>query len=305
MGSPMAKKGGSAPAAPDPAATAAAQGAANRETAIAQARLNQLEEVTPFGKSWYEPTGQTRDGIEMMRRTTELTPEQQAIINQQTAISGQLNTLAGQQIGRVGEAVGTPFSYEGMPAAPQASDTARQQVIDALYGQYRSRLDPQFQEQQTALETQLANQGIGVGSDAYNRAMESFGRTRNDAYTSALNQAVGAGGAEQSRLFGLGGSARERAIQEASYLRNLPLNEASALMGAAPGVTMPQFSPIPQTAIAPTDVIGPTALAYQGQTNAYNQQMGARNAATGGLFGLGGAALGGFGAGGGWNRMFG
>lgn len=289
------KKSPSAPAAPDPAATAAAQGAANKETAIAQARLNQIEEITPFGKSFYEKTGQTQDGIEMMRRTTQLTPEQQAIVNQQTDISRQLNELAGQQTGRVGTALATPFSYAGLPAAPAASENARQQTIDALYGQYRSRLDPQFQEQQTALETSLANQGIPVGSDAYNRAVESFGRTRNDAYTSALNQSIGAGGAEQSRLFGLGGAERERAIQEASYLRNLPLQEAAALMGTAPGVTMPQFSPIPQTAIAPTDITGPTALAYQGQMNQYNQQQGARNAAMGGLFGLGGSALGGWG----------
>lgn len=290
------QKSPSQPAAPDPVATATAQGAINTETAITQAALNRINEYTPYGSSVYTPTGgEDVGGVTPYQRTTTLNPEQQAIVDQQTAMSGQLNTLAAGQIGRVGEAIETPFSYEGMPGAPTADAGARQQTIDALYGQYQSRLDPQFAQQQTALETQLANQGIGVGSDAYSKAMESQGRTRTDAYQTALNQAIASGGAEQSRLFGLQGSERERAIQEAAYLRNMPLNEVSALMGTGPGIQTPQFSPTPQTGISPADITGPTMQAYQGEQNAYNQQMGAKNAMTGGLFGLAGSGLGAYG----------
>lgn len=283
----------SPPPAPDPAATAQAQGAENRETAIAQARLNQVNEYTPFGSSVYTPTGDEIDGIQQFERTTTLAPEQQDILNKQNAASGALYGLANDQVGRVSDAVSQPYSYDSLPAAPEADSEARQQVVDALYGQYTSRLDPRFEKDQTALQTSLANQGIGVGSDAYNSALESFGRTRNDAYTSALNQAVSSGGAEQSRLFGLEQSARQQAIQEQASLRNQPLNEVAALMGTAPGVTMPQFSAIPQTPIQPADITGPTALAYQGQMNAYNQGVGQQNALMGGLFGLGGSVLGG------------
>jgi hypothetical protein len=295
----MGKSAPSAPAAPDPYATAAAQGAINKETAIAQATLNRMDEYTPYGQSIYTQTGEEA-GVPTYRRDITLTPEQQALQEQQTAISGQLGGLAGEQIGRVEESLATPFSYEGMPAAPEASEAARQQTIDALYGQATSRLDPQFAEQQTALETQLANQGIMVGSDAYSKAMESLGRTQTDAYQTALNQAIAGGGAEQSRLFGLGGSARERAIQEAAYLRGIPLNEAAALMGTAGGVTMPQFSPAPQTGVAGADITGPMAQQYQGQMNQYNQQMQQQQAGMGGLFGLAGAGLGGYMQGGGW-----
>ncbi len=291
----MGKKGGSAPQAPNPAATAAAQGAANKDTAIAQATLNRIDEYTPYGNSVYSPTGGTDvNGITPYKRTTTLDPAQQSIVDKQTAISGQLNDLAGNQISRVGDAISQPFSYSGMPAAPTADSTARQQTIDALYGQATSRLDPRFAQDQTQLQTDLANQGIGVGSTAYNSSLESFGRPKNAAYTSALNQAIASGGGEQSRLFGLQGNERTRAIQEAAYLRNTPLNEASALMGAGGGITNPQFSPAPQTAIGSTDVTGPTALAYQGQMNAYNQRVGSSNAAMGGLFGLAGAGLGGY-----------
>ena len=290
----MGKKSPSPPPAPDPAKTAAAQGAINKETALAQARLNMVDEFTPYGSSTYSPTGEEIDGIQRYKRTTTLSPAQQNIINQQLGISQQLNTLAGEQIGRVSGNLATPYSYEGLPAAPVADAAARQQTIDALYGQFKSRLDPRFSEEQTALQTQLANQGIMTGSDAYTKELERLGRTKNDAYTSALNQAIASGGAEQSRLFGLQGSARERAIQEYAAQRNAPLNETVALMGAGPGVQNPTFSPIPQTGISVADITGPTALQYQGQMNAYNQQRQAQNATTSGLFGLAGAGLGGF-----------
>ena len=43
----MGKSSPRAPAAPDPYATAAAQGAMNKETAETQARLNRVDEYTP------------------------------------------------------------------------------------------------------------------------------------------------------------------------------------------------------------------------------------------------------------------
>ncbi len=285
-------KSPSPPPAPDPKETAAAQGAINKETAIAQARLNQVNEITPFGTSTYTPTGTSADGIDQYQREITLNPEEQKILDQQRGITSQLNTLAGDQVGRVSDALSQPFSYDGLPEAPKADDAARQQVIDALYGQYTSRLDPRFEQERNAFETQLANQGIGVGTDAYSRAMSDFGRYKNDAYTSALNQSVASGGSEQSRLFGLQGAARERGIQEQAYLRNLPLNEVAALMGTGSGVTMPQFSAIPQTGIANTDITGPTSLAYQGGLQNAALQQQSQSSTLGGLFGLGSSGIG-------------
>lgn len=286
----MGKKSGSAPAAPDPVATASAQGSSNRDTAIAQSRLNQVDEYTPYGQSIFTQTGDPVDGIQRFRRDTTLSPDQQALSDQQSAISGQLQTIAGDQVNRVGTSLAAPFSYAGMPGAPQADSAARQQTIDSLYGQFQSRLDPRFNQERTALETRLANQGIGLNSDAYRQEMESFGRTRNDAYQSAQNQAIAGGGAEQSRLFGLQGSERERAIQEAAYLRGIPLNEASALMGASGGVTMPQFSPTPQTSVGGVDYMGAANNQYMGQLGAYNTQQQSAAADRGGLYGLAGTA---------------
>jgi len=50
-------KGGKAPAAPDPATTAAAQTATNKETAYWNAVLNNVNQVTPYGNLTYKQTG--------------------------------------------------------------------------------------------------------------------------------------------------------------------------------------------------------------------------------------------------------
>lgn len=98
---------------------------------------------------------------------------------------------------------------------PYQMDLSRQRVEDALYQRAASRLDPQFEEAQSSLHNQLVNQGIFPGQPAYSKAMEDFGRTKNDAYSSAVNDAILAGGGEQSRLFGLGLAGRQQGFDEA------------------------------------------------------------------------------------------
>jgi hypothetical protein len=294
----MGKKTPDAPTPPNPAQVAAAQTGINREAAIAQAQLNQLDEFTPYGSSVYAPTGGlTPQGIQRYSRTATLDPAQQQILDQQNQVNQELNRVAGQQVGRVGETLSTPFTYEGMPAggdtgnlaqteanlramtqspydlqagksfaptaggigaaadagtqaaitaaesystpfdyssapaAPEADAAARQQVIDSLYGQSQSRLDPRFESEQIAMANQLANSGIPRGSEAFSSAMRDFNLGKTDAYQTALNAAIQAGGAEQSRLFGLGTQARQNAIAEQNYLRALPAAEQSQLMG--------------------------------------------------------------------------
>ena len=294
----MGKKTPRAPTPPDPAWIAAGQAGINREAAISQAQLNQVDEFTPYGSSVYAPTGGlTPQGIQRYSRTATLDPSQQAILDQQNRVNQELNRVAGQQVGRVGQTLSTPFTYEGMPAggdtanygqtvsnltamtqspydlqagksfaptaggigaaadagtqaaitaaesystpfdyssapaAPEADAAARQQVIDSLYGQSQSRLDPRFESEQRAMENQLANSGIPRGSEAFSSAMRDFNLGKTDAYQTAQNAAIQAGGAEQSRLFGIGTQARQNAIAEQNYLRSLPAAEQQQLMG--------------------------------------------------------------------------
>lgn len=278
-----------APKPPDPAKVAEAQTGINRDAALAQSTLNQYNEFTPYGSSVYTPSGETRNGIPVMNRNVTFSPENQRIFEGETGLTGDLYDLGRAYTGRISDALDEPFSYEGLPEAPTANEGARQQVIDALYGQQKSRLDPEFEQERTRLETQLANQGITRGSNAWNSELDRYGRTRNDAYSTALNAAIGMGGAEQSRLFGLQGSERERAIQERAYLRDRPINEITALTSGR-GLTMPQFSATPTGGINPADYGGYAYNSYAGQLNAYNSAQQARASLISSLANLGGSA---------------
>ncbi len=70
------------------------------------------------------------------------------------------------------------------------SDEARQRAENATWQAYTSRLQPQFAQQTDNLETRLQNQGITVGSNAYNRAMNNLQQTQNDSYNQAAYQSV-------------------------------------------------------------------------------------------------------------------
>ncbi len=75
------------------------------------------------------------------------------------------------------------FSVEG-------SDEARQRVEDATYQSYVDKLTPQYQQEKTDLETSLANKGLSVGSEAYQRAMNDLQSKQNEALNQAAYQSV-------------------------------------------------------------------------------------------------------------------
>ena len=84
----------------------------------------------------------------------------------------------------------------------QDPNLVQQQVTDALYKQQTQFLDPQFQRSQSALENQLANQGITQGSEAWNNAMQMANAQKQQAYESARNSAINAGVNAGSTMFG-------------------------------------------------------------------------------------------------------
>ena len=73
------------------------------------------------------------------------------------------------------------------------SDDARRAAEQAVYQAYVDKLTPQYQQQQADLETSLANKGISVGSEAYQRAMNDLQSTQNAALNQAAYNSVIAG----------------------------------------------------------------------------------------------------------------
>ena len=278
----------------DPVKTAAAQSSINKETAVSQAFLNNVNETNPFGSRTFDAFKDPTSGEQRFSATTALNPQGQAAFDAEQAVTRGTNELAAGQIGRIGDAVADPFTFDGLPNAPVAGLEGRQRVEDALFGRLSGRLTDRFGREEDALTARLATQGITSGSEASNDALTQFGETKNDAFENASLQAILAGGQEQNRQFGLDATARDRAIQEQSFLRNIPLNEVGALLGTG-SVGIPQFGQPAQTGIGGTDFIGAVGLQQQALNNAFNAKSASANAFNSGLFSLGGAALGGLG----------
>lgn len=294
----MGKGVQAAPAAPDPQLTSQAQGAANVDTALAQSFLNQTNVASPFGNVTFTPTGETfsvgtgenqRD-VPRFQQNIELAPEQQALFRLQNQIGLDSLNLGQRQIGNISDALSGPFDpVAGRVPLPTDFSADRQRVEDALFNRGSRRLDERFGRQREDLTAQLASQGINSGTEAYSRAFDELSDAENDAFQSLSDQAVLAGGQEQSRLFGMDLSGRARSFEEAAALRAQPVQELAALLGTSPGVQGPQFSAAPQTGIAPTDVVGPINTQFQSQLANFNAQNQARAQTLGSVFGLGGS----------------
>lgn len=216
---------------PDPVATANAQAQANMQTAEQQQKLNMIGTVGPQGTTGYRPDPTQPGGF---TQYTNLSPQEQQTYDLTKAAENAALGVAGQQIGRVGDALGNTLDLSKLPGmqtsvpgqqmqtsfgmggplqygfdpgqAVQGQvggdlNTARQQAIDAAYGQATSRLDPQFAQREESLRVQLANQGLAPGSVAWEREMSQLGRDRSDAYTQATYGSIGAGEQMAQALF--------------------------------------------------------------------------------------------------------
>jgi len=297
----MGKKSGGSPDYPDPSKTAAQQAVMNENTARVNATLNRINQYTPYGQQVFTDLGRQWELAnpgqpksknpyrDQWRSDIKLSPDSEAAVKAEMLNSRLLQELGTGQIGRIGEAVSGDLDFSGLPELAGSGGYAdqRKAVEDALYGRATSRLDPQFEQQQRQLETSLANKGIAIGSEAWNRAMDQFSRARNDAYAGARSDAISGGGAEQSRLFGLDLGARQQGITEALTRRNQPLNELSAILSGG-SVATPQFAPAGAASVAPVDYTSLVNNKYQTQAQAAqaNQQNWMN-----GLFGLGQAGL--------------
>lgn len=230
----------SPPPAPDYTGAALAEAQASRENLNTQNYANRPTINTPFGsQSWQtqatiDPaTGQQ---VTAWTQNTTLTPEAQAALNAQLSLQQGRSELAGSFMDRVGQEYARPFDYSNLPATynPAAPRNLQTSVgtesiqrglnfgdnpalpqYDASYrdtvaNQLMERMQPQFERQQSALETQLANQGFERGSEAYKRALDDLQERQSRERFNALDMA----GSEAQRLFGMQMGARQQATQE-------------------------------------------------------------------------------------------
>lgn len=190
-----------------------------------------------------------------------LSPEQQRLLDLSNANSIGMGQIASNLRGAVTDQLSNPMNFNGAPAqvthvdAGPTRDSASYGSIqndvdtsgvprliggdalagdlntqrDALYRQQAAYLDPQWANRDHDLENQLTQQGIMRNSEAWNRAMEEQGRQRSFDYGQARNAAITGGGAEQSRLFGIGLASNQNAYNQA--LNNAQFHNAAQAQG--------------------------------------------------------------------------
>lgn len=310
--------------------------------------------MTPQGSLSYSQTGTNSDGTPQYTQTQTLSPDEQTKYNLNNQVAIALDGLANQSVGQVQNAMSSPLDtsgnapivsnvnggpiqssldYSGLQAIPTSNDFSadNQTQANAVYQQAASRLDPQWQQNDSNFASQMAAQGISQNSDAYRRAYQNESMAKNDAYNQAQLTATQAGAAEQSTLYNealsgrqqgvneindqgtfantsqnqtfnqglsnaqLSNSAAQQQLQQEAYLRNMPINDIAALLGTGAGVAQPTFQPVSQVGVAAPDYAGLVQSNYQDQTAQYNQQQASQAQMLGSIFGslgsLGGAAI--------------
>ena len=252
--------------------------------------------VAPRYEDYY--TGTVDDG---WTATQTLSPDQQALLDQQNKTSLGLASLADTGLGYVRDTLSKPFSMEGAPDTPEvydsrgapaiySGDTAWNQAYNAIV----NRNQPLMDRADAANRTQLANQGITQGSEAYRNSMDDRSRANNDFLLGAQQQA----GQEDSRRYAQALSARQNYaqeqnqtynqgllgrqnyLQEQSFLRNEPLNMLNAVRTGSQ-VTNPSFVSVPQqAATSGADYLGAAQGQNQYNMGLYNSETASNNAKT-------------------------
>jgi hypothetical protein len=231
----------------------------NKETAVANAYLNRIDQTSPFGTVNYQVTGTNPDGTPKFSQSTQFSQPVQGLFDNYMGMTQGMGDIGQMQLGGLREQYSQPLDL----------NTETENRIAALRS---SRLGPELERQEDALRTRLTNQGFREGTEGWDRALERQGRMATDSRNQLWLDARGQG------------------MQEAIAQRQLPLNEFNAMRSGSQ-VGMPQFTPAPQTQQANTNVAGIYDANYNQQMAAFNAQNNQQNAFMGGLFGLGGGLL--------------
>ena len=193
----MGKKGGSAPAAPDP-----------QETAAAEAQYNRLDTFSPSGagvRHGYTDadgnfqTGVAPEGFQSAQRYIESAPEQQIRQSLEPASVALTERIVSDNI-------------YGMPDAARVQD--RSDVASDMFNRSFSLMAPGIDRANEKLLTNLQARGLPVGSEAFNEAYGEQLQTTQDTISRLGMDANLAAGQEQSRQFGLDQAERSGAIAE-------------------------------------------------------------------------------------------
>ena len=264
------------PATPDYTGAAQQTAQGNLDAARAAVAANRVNQVTPYGSLRYSVTGQDPYGNPTWTATSALSPDQQALYDYDIATSKGLGQLQQKGLGYVDQMLASPFDTSRLA---QTGINPGEQMTESIM----RRLQPTLAMEQKQFDTQMANQGIPLGSEAYENAKRMFDQRQNDRLTSAIIQGT------QTGL-----QARGQGFSEQAYQRNEPINTLNAVRSGSQ-VTNPNsfFVSAPQQATtAGADMLGAAGMTGNANIASANAENAQRNAMIQGLFSIGSTAAG-------------
>jgi len=193
----------------------------------------------------------------------------------------------------------TPFSSSAQNVkAYNDPEFNGKDVADATYNSVMDRALPQQQRDSAALDTQLRQQGLTPGTEAYNNSMQNLMKSQGDVTTLASQNATIAGNQDARAKYAsyLSGNQSQYGQDQNTYQmnQNMPLQQLSGMAGIAGGTpytpTYTGFSSA--TGYNPTDLVGAaqaTTAANQSSRNSSNSKKGST---LGAASSLGGSYLG-------------
>lgn len=229
----------SPPTPPNPTQTAQAQESTNVGTAVAQAGLNNVNQVTPYSSTNFAQTGgytdpNTGQWVPSYTETTSLTPQAQSILTGTEGVANSLVPTAQNLANQVGTASTTPLNVNQtannatIAAGPQALDPT---VAKAAYGAATNFLTPTFAQQQQDLQDQLSRQGISVGNQAYSNAENQLQNTQNSALVGAANNATVTGANQANNMYNLALQGQNQNLNQQTLQQQTPLALLSQIYG--------------------------------------------------------------------------
>jgi hypothetical protein len=299
----------SPPEPPDYRGAAEEQAKSSQEAANQQMYYNRPEQVTPFGSQlWsYGTTVDPVTGKEYTtsKQTSSIIPEAQRALDAQLNIQSGRSEFAQDMLGRVEEGTKDPFDfsqygdYQGLQGGrdPQAPGAYR----DEAFTNMQNMAAPQRAQDRARMETQLANQGITAGSEAYRNAMRQQSDQESRQEMGFMTQA----GAEGQRVQQMQGAEQGMDVTGASYAnnlrqmqiaeglqgRNLPLNELNALLTGqqVSQPTMPGFKEAGRA--ADTQYLSAAQMQGQAEMDIFNTQQASKDALMSGAMSMGSSAM--------------
>ena len=219
----MSKKAKTPPAT-DYSALATQQADLNNAAIEKTTLANRVNQTNPFASlNWTQDpsTGQGSQDV-------SLNAGDQSNLDRMRGITGNLT-------GQAANAMSSPFDISGAPEMPDSGFGAVQEIQDAMM----YRMAPDLLRQRQRQEAQLVAQGVGgnTNSEAWDRAQQDLGRNEIDASMQALL----AGAKEYGNIYDRGMTNRNQWLEEQNALRQMPLQELTAMLRNQQSYANPQF----------------------------------------------------------------